>query len=66
MVADPSDPKGQGPLVRAPKLQVMSTFMALAASLQLVAADGGCLVEPRAYGMADSFVNVPEEPGAGQ
>ena len=64
MVPEPSDPKGQGPLVRAPKLQVMLTFMALAVSLQLVAADGGCLVEPRAYGMADPFVNMPEEPGA--
>ena len=39
MAAEPSDPKGQGPLVRVPTLQVMVlTFMAL---LALVAADGG-------------------------
>ena len=62
MVAEPSDPKGQGPLVRVPRLQVMVlTFMAL---LALVAADGGGNDELGALGMAESFVNMPEEPEA--
>ena len=62
MVAEPSDPKGQGPLVRAPRFQVMVlTFMAL---LALVAADGGGNDELGALGMAESFVNMPEEPEA--
>ena len=62
MVAEPSDPKGQGPLVRVPRLQVMVlTFMAL---LALVAADGGGNDELGALGMAESFVKMPEEPEA--
>ena len=60
MVAEPSDQKGQ-PLVRAPRFQVMLTFMAL---LALVAADGGGNDELGALGMAESFVNMPEEPEA--
>ena len=62
-VAEPSDPKGQGPLVRAPGFQVMWTFMA---SLMLMAADGGGNGELGALGMAESFVNMPEEPEAGE
>ena len=61
MVAEPSNPKGQGPLVRAPGFQVMWTFMA---SLMLMAADGGGNGELGALGMAESFVNMPEEPKA--
>ena len=61
MVAEPSDPKGQGPLVRAPRFQVIWTFMA---SLMLMAAAGGGNGELGALGMAESFVNMPEEPKA--
>ena len=60
MVAEPSNPKGQGPLVRAPGFQVMWTFMAFV----LMAADGGGDGELGAFGMAESFVNMPEEPKA--
>ena len=63
MVAEPSDPKGQGPLVRAPRFQVIWTFMA---SLMLMAAAGGGNGELGALGMAESFVNMPEEPEAGE
>ena len=59
-VAEPSDPKGQGPLVRAPGFQVMWTFMAFV----LMAADGGGNRGLGALGMAESFVNMPEEPKA--
>ncbi|CAL1153233.1 unnamed protein product [Cladocopium goreaui] len=62
MVAEPSDPKG-GPLVRAPRFQVMLTSMALWMALMMVAADGGGR-ELGALGMAESFVNMPMEPKA--
>ena len=60
MVAEPSDPKGQGPSVRAPGFQVMWTFMAFV----LMAADGGGNGGLGVLGMAESFVNMPEEPKA--
>ena len=48
--------------MRAPGFQVMWTFMAFV----LMAADGGGDGELGALGMAESFVNMPEEPEAGE